>query len=167
MSRFSRTRGERGNALIETVLVSMILLGMVLGIIEFGTALSREHTLTSLSREGANLAARGSSLGESVNVVMTTGSSINLASKGGAIATQITVTGGAPLIVAQSASTGYDGLSQVGNVGGTANSLDNLGLMEGQSVHTVEVFYNYDQITPFGSLMGVLVPSQLYERAVF
>lgn len=167
MSRFSRTRDERGNALIETVLVSMILLGMVLGIVEFGTALSREHTLTSLSREGANLAARGSSLGESVNVVMTNGSSINLTGKGGAIATRIIVTGGAPLIVEQSSSTGYGGLSQVGNVGDTATGMDDWGLVDGQSVHTMEVFYSYDQVTPFGNLVGVFVPSQLYERAVF
>jgi hypothetical protein len=167
MSRFSRTRGERGNALIETVLVSMILLGMVLGIVEFGTALSREHTLTSLSREGANLAARGSSLGESVDVVMTNGSTIGLASKGGAIATRIIVTAGAPLIVGQSASVGYGGLSHVGNVGDTATGMDDWGLVDGQSVHTMEVFYTNDQITPFGSLMGVFVPTQLYERAVF
>jgi hypothetical protein len=158
MNRFSRTRDERGNALIETVLVSMILLGMVLGIVEFGTA---------LSREGANLAARGSSLGESVNVVMTNGSSINLAGQGGAIATRIIETAGAPLIVGQSASIGYAGLSQVGNIGDTAAGMDDWGLVVGQSVHTMEVFYNYNQITPFGSMMGVLVPTQLYERAVF
>lgn len=148
-------------------MVSGILLMMVMGIVEFGNAFSAAHTLTSLSREGANLAARGTSLNESVNVVLTNGTSLQLSSKGGAIATRLVVQGGTPQVAAQVASSGYAGASQLGNVGAAAQGVDTWGLVDGQSIYVMELFYNYDQITPFGNLVQFAIPGLLYERAVF
>ena len=167
----SRTRrvlsDERGVAIVEAAIVSVLLVTMALGIVEFGNALSRVHTITALSREGANMASRGSSLNEAINVTMTNGSSIDLAGKGGVIATRILVTNGSPMIIDQAASNGYMGQSRMGIIGTPANSTDDWNLADGQSIYTVEIFYDYDQITPFGDVVNVVVPDQLYERAVF
>jgi hypothetical protein len=41
-----------------------------------------------------------------------------------------------------------------------------LGLQEGQQIHIVEIFYDYQRMTPLGNLITV-IPSTLYTRAVF
>jgi hypothetical protein len=167
MNRSSIIRDDRANALVETALVSIVLLTMVLGIVEFGNAFSTTHTMTSLSREGANIAARGSSLDESVNVVMTNGATIALPLKGGVIGSRLVVEGGEPRIKAQVASAGYQAASRLGLVGDNGIGMDTIGLSEGQTIHVVEILYTYDEITPFGRLVNVAVPGVLYERAVF
>lgn len=164
---FRWVRDERGTATLETALVSTILLGLALGIVEFGSAHNVVHTLTSLSREGANLAARGTSLDQSVGVVMTNGASIGLASRGGAIGSKIVVENGTPTIKAQATSSGYAGLSRLGVVGSGVTGLGSWGLTEGQILYVMEAFYDYAPVTPFGDLMGFTVPDVLYERAVF
>lgn len=46
-------RGERGAAAIEFAIISVVLLLIVFGIIEFGILLFDKHILTNASREGA------------------------------------------------------------------------------------------------------------------
>lgn len=163
----SQLSDTRGTAIVETAMVVTILLALALGVVEFGNALSREHTITSLSREGANLAARGATLQEAVDVTMTNGTSIGLSSRGGVVATRVQVMGGTPQVMEQKSSVGYASVSRVGKVGAKASGMDQWGVVDGQSLYVVEVFYDYNQITPFGRVVNVVVPSQLYERAVF
>ncbi|MGH7559184.1 MAG: TadE/TadG family type IV pilus assembly protein [Gemmatimonadota bacterium] len=160
-------RDDRGSALVETAMVSVFLLAMVLGVVEFGNALSTEHTLTGLSREGANLAARGADLDESVDAVLVNGIDVGLSARGGVIGSRLVVQGRSPRIVEQVASPGYDGHSHLGREGDRVKGLHDWGLMNGQTIYVMEVFLDYDEMTPFGSLVHVAVPSVLYERAVF
>lgn len=162
-----RAANDRGTITVETAIVTIILLSMVLGIVEFGNAYSLVHTMTSLSREGANLAARGTSLEKSVDTVVDNGSTIRLAEKGGVVATRIVVSGGDPKVVEQFATGGYEGRSRMGDVGDDALGVENWDLQDGQAVYVMELFYDYEQLTPFGALVNVAVPEGLYERAVF
>jgi Flp pilus assembly pilin Flp len=162
-----RLRDERGAALIETAIVTVLLLAMALGVVEFGNALSIEHTLTGLSREGANLAARGADLGDSVDAVLVNGSDVGLARRGGVVGSRLVVQGRTPRIVDQAMSAGFQGQSRLGRQGDVVNGLDEWGLSSGQTLFVMEVFLDYDDMTPFGSLVDVAVPSVLYERAVF
>jgi hypothetical protein len=162
-----RGLGDAGTATVETALVGGILLMLALGIVEFGTAYSAAHTLSGLSREGANLAARGTSLGESIEVTMENGSDLGLSARGGAIASRIVMEDGTPVLEEQVASGSYAGQSRIGNAGDEVPSAAGWGMRDGQIVYVMEVFYDYEAVTPFNALTGVVVPEVLYERAIF
>ena len=146
--------------------MTTFLLLVFLGVVEFGNAISVDHTITSLSREGANIAARGSTLAEAVQTVYDNGASIKLPSRGGVIGTRLVVIGGTPTVQDQAVSAGYTGVSLIGGIGDPVPSLATLGLQEGQQIHIVEIFYSYQRMTPLGNLITV-IPSTLYTRAVF
>jgi hypothetical protein len=55
----------------------------------------------------------------------------------------------------------------MGDVGDDALGVENWDLQDGQAVYVMEIFYDYEQLTPFGALVDVAVPDGLYERAVF
>jgi len=169
MSRSSkiRIRDARGTAIAETAIVTVLLLGLALGVAEFGMILSRVHTMTTLSREGANLAARGSSLQEATDITMANGSDIDLSGHGGVVASRLLVQGGTPRVVEQIATAGYSGSSRIGDVGDDAMGVDSWGMVDGQSVYVMELFYQYEPITPFAGVVDQVIPETLYERAVF
>lgn len=57
MSRLLKLkRSEKGQALVEFALILPILLGLILGMIEFGWILNGKLTLTNAAREGARAA---------------------------------------------------------------------------------------------------------------
>src|SRR5580700_10063846 len=53
-------RHESGQALVELSLVTLLLVSLTFGLIDFYRALYEKEVLTNLSREAANEAARGS-----------------------------------------------------------------------------------------------------------
>ena len=145
-----------------------VLLLLVLGIVEFGNSYDVLHTMTSVSREGANIAARGEPLQEVLDVVMVNGAEIALPERGGAVVTRVTVTGGAPMVADQVWTTGYDQSSLIGDVGEPAAGFGGLVLSEGESYHVVEIFYAYELITPLRNLItAVSPPDEFYQRAIF
>jgi hypothetical protein len=160
-------RQERGQELAEAAIILPILLIMAFAVIEFGNAYSIVHTMAGLSREGANLAARGTSLDTTLQIVLTNGSDISLSAQGGTVVTRVQVQSGTPVVIGQVASPGYSGLSRIGTVGNPAQDVGSWGLQAGQDVYAVEIFYRYDQLTPLGNIIGPAVPDTLYERTVF
>ena len=158
---------DRGQELAEAAIILPILLIMLFAVIEFGNAYSVVHTMAGLSREGANIAARGTSLDTTLQVVITNGSDIQLSSQGGSIVTRVQVQSGTPMVTNQVASPGYAGVSRIGTVGNPAQNVGAWGLQNGQDVYAVEVFYRYNQLTPLGNIIGPAVPDTLYERSVF
>jgi Flp pilus assembly pilin Flp len=164
MNRFS---DDRGAATVEFALVAPILLIIMLGVIEFGRAFERVHAIVGISRESANLAARGTSLQQSAQVAMNSGSDIELSKYGGVIASEVVGQGKVAVVKAQYATAGYAGKSRIGNVGSPAAQLASRNLQAGQSAFVVEVFYKYKAVTPLSRLSDVVFPSTLYERSVF
>lgn len=153
--------------MLEFALTGAMLLMMVLGVVEFGNVYSAVHTLTSLSREGANLAARGATLQQALDNVLANGGDLNLSSRGGAVVSRVAVHDGTARVEAQVASAGYEGHSQLGAAGGNAANVEPWGMQEGQTVYAVELFYRYEAITPFEAVAGFGVPDTLYERGIF
>jgi len=156
-----------GQALTELALMLPFLLVMLLGLIEFGTALDRTHSLSTLSREGASIASRGASIDTVANVVVLNGADIQLDSMGSVIVTEVQVTAGAPMIRAQAVAGGFTATSRLGSVGDRAAALDSLGLITGQRHYAVEIFYRHEPITPVRHVLGFGVPPVLYDRTVF
>ncbi len=157
---------EDGQSLLEFALVVPMLALILFGIVELGTAFTISHGLSTVSREGANIAARGTDLDTVLAVVMAN-SDVGLATRGGSIATKVTVQSGVPMVMAQSASSGYAGQSQLGTIGNPAMQLSGFGLSDGSTHYIVEVFFDYQSITPLSNFVAGVVPSPMYERAVF
>lgn len=158
---------EDGQELVELVLVLPILLVVLFGLVELGNAFDVGHSMSTLSREGANIASRGAELDEVLDVVLANGEGIGLESMGGAVATRLMVQGGVPRVVEQRATDGFEGRSELGPVGAAVPGLEMLGLVEGRRYHALELFYGYRAITPIHRLLGPLVPDTIYDRAIF
>ncbi len=159
---------ERGQELVEFAVLLPVLLLLLLGIVEFGNSYDVLHTMTSVSREGANIAARGEPLDGVLDVVMVNGGDIGLSENGGAVVTRVTVVAGAPMVTEQAATTGYAEESLIGEVGLPASGFDDLVLSNGESYHVVEIFYSYELITPLRNLItAVSPPDVFYQRAIF
>jgi hypothetical protein len=165
--RARRLGCERGQAAVELAMVLPLLLVILLGVIEFGRAFELEHAIGGLSREGANLAARGSTLLEAVTVTLNSGADIGLNTNGGVVASHVLSSGGKIIIEDQQASSGYGAKSRIGVKGAEVSGIDASGLTPGESMYVVEVFYDYSTVTPFKDLTKAVFPAELYERTVF
>jgi Flp pilus assembly protein TadG len=148
-------------------MVLPLMLFLFLGMVEIGNALAVSHTLSRISREGANLASRGTSLDTVVSLVATNGADIHLARRGGSVVSRITMEESGPRILSQVSSPGLEDRSRVGASGAQAASFASYGFETGNTVYVVEVFYHYRPITPFARLFESALPDPLYERAVF
>lgn len=179
MGSFQRTsprigfasRGSRkGQAIVETVLIVPMLLLLLLGLIESGNALSVKHKMAVLSREGANIASRGTSLAETLNVLVDSGDEIQLREKGGIVVTRITVIDGNPVVDSRVGSPGFEATSRLWNPGAedlVVALLQSINLVEGQVFHAVEIIFNYESLTPVGELLPEEWTDEVYERAIF
>jgi hypothetical protein len=169
--RFRRPRGgrrfDRGQGLVEVTLTRPVLLTVTFGILELGTLLDISHSISGLSREGANMASRGAVLDSVVMVTTLNGRTIGLQDGGGVIASEVEVQGGVPIVIDQFATSGYTSLSRVGDLGSPASALTGQGLHDGRRYYIVEVFAPYQPFTPLEALVESLVPDTLYDRTVF
>ena len=162
-------RSDRGQGLVEVTLTLPVLLTVTFGILELGTLLDISHSISGLSREGANMASRGAVLDSVVMVTTLNGQMIglDLDGGGGVIATEVEVQGGVPMVIDQFATAGYTSLSRVGSLGSPATALTGHGLQDGGRYYVVEVFAPYEPFTPLEALVQSLVPDTLYDRTVF
>lgn len=158
---------RRGSALVELALITPILLLILLAVVEFGRVLEMSHAATGLSRESANIAARGSTLQEAIDAAMISGSDIRLNKVGGVVASRLTRQGNKTVVTEQKATAPYVGRSRVGAVGQPAGDLSNLPLQPGQNAFVIEVFAKYSPIAPLGLLAKSIIPRELYSRSVF
>jgi Flp pilus assembly protein TadG len=166
-SHRARLSCRRGQAAVELALVAPILLMLFVGIIEFGRAFETVQALSGLSREGANLAGRGTELDDAVAVTMANGQDISLATRGGVIASRVARQANGMIVEDQIASSGYGGRSRYGAKGGVATGLVATNFTTGQTIHIVEVFYRFSTVTPFTAVTRAVLPQELYERTVF
>ena len=160
-------RRDRGQSTLEFALLAPLLLVIFMGLAEAATAYDRQHTMVGLSREGANIASRGADLDDVIAVILANGVDIALGDVGGVVASRVYVDDGTPEIVAQVASPGFLAKSKIGAVGEPAQPLQDVGLVDGQSLHVVEIFSEYRSFTPLSAFVADAVPRGLYSRSVF
>lgn len=156
-------RNRDGQSLAEFALVLPLLMIIMLGLIELGHAYGRIHALATISREGANIAARGEPPLNVMNVVLSNGSDIALQSNGGAIISKVVSNGGTAVVDAQYVSAGCTNCtSRVASM-----NLTGLNFTDKSTHWVVEVFYAYNRITPLYSFLNGIIPDPMYEYAVF
>ena len=160
-------RTESGQELVEFALALPLLLILFLGLVEAGNSLSIKHKIAVLTREGANIASRGSSLEETLTAVMESGVDIRLSETGGAIISRVVVDDGEPVIDAQLAHPGFETRSRIGLPDSTAVVLSGLPFEDGQVLYVVEILVDYDPLTPLAALVPAGVADEVYERAIF
>jgi Flp pilus assembly protein TadG len=166
-----RLEDERGAALIELALCLSMLLVLVFGIIDFSQIILDHEVMSGLSRQGSDLASRGTSLTDTVSALGIQGASLNIGTKGRIILTAVTDVNGNFQIIGQAESpTGISITSAVGSGVGNAASMPssaNYVLQAGQTLYVTEVFYSYTPMTPIGSFLKTSLASTLYESAYF
>jgi hypothetical protein len=148
-------------------MVLPLILFLLLGMLEIGNALAVSHTLSRLSREGANIASRGTSLDTVLTVMATNGSDIQLGRRGGSVVSKVAVRSDGILVLDQVITPGLEDRSRIGTIGSNPVSFASYGLEAGNTHYVVEIFYHYRPITPFARLFESALPDPIYERAVF
>ncbi len=158
---------DSGQDLAELTIVTPLLLLVVFGIIEFGAMLDSQQAMSHLTREGANIASRGTALDTVLAVTMQNGSEMQLDTRGGAVVSKILIQGTVPTVNQQVASAGYSTASRVGGPGDPVGAVSGMNLADGASVYVVEVFYDRPTLTPLQAFFSGSIPNVMYDRAVF
>ncbi|MCS7048282.1 MAG: pilus assembly protein [Verrucomicrobiae bacterium] len=166
-----RQHRESGQALIEFVFVGIFMLLLVFGLVDFGRALMMRQILVAVSREGANLASRGTSLEDTINAVSISAQPLNLLTNGYVIVTAVQRQSNGALRIADQRKAGaLPHPSRVGNtIGGPATLPPTSAEVppRGRTLYVVEVTHRYTPITPIGRLLGTVLPTQLTDVAYF
>jgi Flp pilus assembly protein TadG len=162
-------KSQSGQALVEFAAVVFMLFIFVFALIDISRAIYQEQLMTGLSREGSNLASRGTTLPNSATAVVNE-SPLDLANNGKVIVTSVMNQGGAYKITGQATAGPLGATSKVGTgVGSTATlpaSAQSM-IAGNQTIYITEVYYTYQAITPIGQFMSLALPSTLYDASYF
>lgn len=172
IARAKRLEDDRGGALVEFALCISMLLILVYGLIDFSQMIFDHQVMSGLSRQGSDLASRGTKLQDTVSALDTQGASLNISANGRIIVTAVAEdSSGKFQIVDQAESPpGISVTSAVGSGIGKTASMPvsaNTALKAGQTLYVTEVFYSYSPMTPIGAFLNTSLASTLYESAYF
>jgi TadE-like protein len=180
-STWPRTRGP-GQSLVEYAMTVPVFLLILLGMLEFGFAFSHHLTMEYSTREGARTGAslaNGSAMVDCATIddqviaavqrVLTgAGSQVALGKigeiriyKADSTGRELgpknvwkpALTGDLAQLQFTNVSTGWDACTRKNTTVGSADRVDSIG---------VSITYDYDFVTPLGSLMGVVGTAQLH-----
>jgi Flp pilus assembly pilin Flp len=162
-------RDESGQALIEFALIALIMVGLVFGLIDISRAIYEKQVMINLTREGSNLASRGTSLSDTALAVVNGDEPLDIASKGMVIVTSVQNDGTNCRVVDQFPMGGLKGQnSKLGKKGGSPFPCMNSNIPQpNQTAFVTEVFYTYEPVTPVGKLLTIVMPPTLYDVAYF
>ena len=184
MSRFCRSARSKliaddsGQAAAEFAVVVPLILILICASVDFGRALNDVQIMADLTRQGSNLASRGTPLNESAAAVVSGESGLDLVHFGDVIITSVTNENGSYKVSGQDSST-TDGLtvlsstSKIGTgVGATATlpaAAQSSIPQNGQTLFVTEIFYTFTSITPIQTLTNSVIslPTTLYDSAYF
>ena len=173
-------RNQSGQALVEFSLAMLLLVVLVFGLMDFCSAIYEKQLLVNLSREGANLSARGvggSQLGVMSNAlfaVQVEAEPLNLSNStsGLLILTALSntnATSGYYVVSQQLQSGQLNAKSLVGpnGVGSGATIPTNFIVGVNHNIYVAEVFYKVNVPAPLKKLIHINVTNQFYDLAYF
>ena len=137
---------------------------------DFARAIYYKQVMTNLTREGSNLASRGTDLGTTATAVMGESAPLDLNKKGRVIVTSVLNNSGAYQITGQVSQGGISASSRIGTGVGNPAKVPTANPtipQPGQTAYITEVFYSYQPMTPIGKMVKLVIPSTLYDAAYF
>ncbi|MEI6085327.1 MAG: TadE family protein [Verrucomicrobiota bacterium] len=175
-TRDRRWSGRSGQAMIEFALITMMLVVLLFGVIDFSRAIYERQVITSLTREGSNLAARGAgnsaaeSITNAVDAVIASANPLKINTKGRVVISAVLNSNGIFRVTAQLSKGGINVISKVRTGPGVPSTMPATNPViprQNQTTYVTEVFYNFVPITPVGKLLKIILPTQFYDVAYF
>ena len=177
-------RNEGGQALIEFTAVVLMLIVLIFGAIDFSRAIYMRQLLVNLSRETANLEARGVGsttpeiMTNALNATVLESSPLTLnCTNGMVIVTAVTnfvnnsgTASTASYTISHQFHLGTLGTFQsaVGTGSNTTASMPNAGILPAnRTVYVAEIYYKFAPVTPVGKLLNLVLPDHFYDAAYF
>ena len=171
-------RVNKGQTLIELTFIFPIMLALLYGAIEVGSVISDYLTLTSTTREGANLTSRGTPPRTALDAIeLAAAPTIRSTNKAQwrIIYSKIIQNPDIPCppkpctykVESQIVDGDFTQNSKLGAVGDNVTVISGIGSIDpGQTFHAVEVYYDYapDVMTYVGSR---LINTTFYDRTIF
>jgi len=161
---------ESGQAAVEFAFIVPIVIILLLAVIDFGRVFTNMEVMVGLTRQGSNLASRGTTLSASAAAVVAGAAPLDLSKNGEVIITSVASVKNVNTITGQASQGGISRTSQIGTGVGnkaTVPAASATILQNGQTVYITEVFYTFKPITPIGQFINVVMPSTIYEVAYF
>jgi hypothetical protein len=172
---------KKGQTLIELTLIFPLMLALVWGVIEVGSLISAYLTLTTTTREGANLTSRGTDPDDALDAIQAAAAPLiraNNLSQWKMVYSKIVQDDSIPcaqapctyVVESQTFGDGTFGqTSKLGVVGDTVTTAKIGGIdtvIPGQIFHSIEIFYDY---TPnIMTYIGMnFIDKTLYDRTIF
>jgi len=167
----NKSKSNSGQACLEFAIILPVLVLLVAGVVDFSCVIRANSIISSMSREGANLASRSQVAPQDImNALADTAQPLDMKNNGTICITLVQSTGSQAKILSQTAwqngsiaASSQLGTPTASNPNPTAQNLGALTLTSGQTANVIEVFYNYHSI--FSSV--VQTPYQLYSRTIF
>jgi Flp pilus assembly protein TadG len=161
---------ERGQAAVEFALIAALMLVLLCVLVDYSRAIHDVQVMAGLSRQGSNLASRGTTLSDSATALIAGEAPLDLSNNGEVIITSVTNINRRYTITDQVSVGRVSKASKVGKgVGNSATVPASAAAMlqVGQTIYVTEIFYSYQPITPIQNLLKLAMPSTLYQAAYF
>jgi len=168
------SRCTSGQALVELVFVALMMMVLVFGLIDFSRAIYDRQILINLSREGSNLASRGTGsttdqiISNAITAIVSSANPLTITGNGRVIISVVVYSNGEFFVTNQQSQGGISATSKVLNGTGPGAVMPNTNPpLTNQTVYVTEVYYNFVPVTPVGGLVNLTLPTQLYDVAYF
>jgi len=161
-----------GQALFELALLVPMLCLVIFGIIDYGRVLDQEQIMVDLSRQGSNMASRGTTLSAAADAVVQGSGGLNLSQAGEVIITSVARVSSVDTITGQVVEGKLSAASKIGTGVGSKATVpavvdDVFANNSGQTMYITEVYCSFQQITPLAKMWSLVMPSALYQVAYF
>jgi Flp pilus assembly protein TadG len=165
-------RARSGQAILEISLMVPLLCLILFGIIDYGRALNSEQIMVDLTRQGSNMASRGTTLATAASTVALNSAPLNVSLSGVVIISSVARVNNVDTVTGQASSGALSKPSKIGvgvNAKATVPSAvdDIFTKNAGQTVYITEIYYPLQAITPLAAMWGQVLPSTLYQVAYF
>jgi len=163
---------QSGQAILEIALLVPLLCLIMFAIIDYSRALNCEQIMVDLSRQGSNMASRGTTLSIAAATVAQNSAPLNLAQSGLIIITSVARVSNVDTIMGQANSGAISMSSKIGSRVGSKATVpaavdDIFSKNSSQTVYITEVYYPLTQITPIAKMWNLALPATLYQVAYF
>jgi Flp pilus assembly protein TadG len=167
-----RALRARGQALLEFSMILVTMLLLMMGVVEFARLFQTRLVITSLSREGSNLAARGIALTNVCDTLVVSAQPLNINASGYVILSDIMRKADGTLLITNQVTRGgvtnYTSKIGVKNATGSAVHLPVTDLPAvSQHLMATEVYYQFSPCTPIGAFLTNAMPTLLYDVTFF